>query len=77
MRATFSGTQADPLNTWQAPNTGRHMQRENWAFARVACGKLVEMWVLPDNLTLLRQLGIIGDEELRDVGNPTVATPAA
>ena len=49
--------------------------REVWVFARVACGKVAEVWVLVDNLTMLRQLGIISDEELRDAGTPTVATP--
>ena len=51
------------------------MEQELWAFARVVCGKLAEVWVLPDNLTMLRELGIITDEELRDAGTPTVATP--
>jgi hypothetical protein len=46
------------------------------AIYRVACGRIAEEWILPDNLTLLRQLGIITDEELADAGTPTVATPA-
>jgi hypothetical protein len=52
------------------------MVRESFAFYRVACGTIAEGWVLPDNLTMLRQLGIITDEELADAGTPTVATPA-
>jgi predicted ester cyclase len=76
MRTTFAGTQADPIENLGAPNTGRPMAREVWVFARVACGKVAEVWVLVDNLTMLRQLGIISDEELRDAGTPTVATPA-
>jgi hypothetical protein len=36
---------------------------------------MAEGWILPDNLTMLRQLGIITDDELADAGTPTVATP--
>jgi predicted ester cyclase len=75
MRTTIAGTQADAIENLGAPDTGRPMAREVWVFARVACGKVAEVWVLVDNLTMLRQLGIISDEELRDAGTPTVATP--
>ena len=37
---------------------------------------IVENWIVQDNLTMLRQLGIITDDELATVGTPTVATPA-
>ena len=76
MRAILAGTQAAPLPAWGAPNTGRRMEREQQGFFRIACGRIAEDWVLPDTLTLLRELGIITDEELRDAGTPTVATPA-
>jgi predicted ester cyclase len=76
VRLTSVGTQTDPLDVWNAPDTGRHMEREVWAIHRVACGRIAEEWILPDNLTLLRQLRIITDEELADAGTPTVATPA-
>jgi predicted ester cyclase len=75
MRTTIAGTQADPIDNLGVPNTGRPMAREVWVFARVECGKIAELWVLVDNLTMLRQLGIITDEELRNSGTPTVATP--
>ena len=75
VRTTWSGTQADPLEAWDSPDTGRYAARETWVFSRVACGKIAEGWSLPDNLSLLRQLGIITDEELADAGTPTVATP--
>jgi predicted ester cyclase len=75
MRTTIAGTQADPIDNLGVPNTGRPMAREVWVFARVACGKVAELWVLVDNLTMLRQLGIITDEELHNAGTPTVATP--
>ena len=39
------------------------------------CGQIVENWIVQDNLTMLRQLGIITDDELTTVGTPTVATP--
>jgi predicted ester cyclase len=74
-RMTVAGTQADPLETWDAPDTGRRMDRQVWVFFRVACGKLSEGWALLDNLTMLRQLGIVTDEELADAGTPTVAAP--
>jgi steroid delta-isomerase-like uncharacterized protein len=75
MRATLTGTQAATLPAWGAPNTRRRMEREQQGFFRIACGVIAEDWVLPDNLTLVRQLGIITGEELRDAGTPTVATP--
>jgi predicted ester cyclase len=75
IRMAFSGTQAAPLAAWDSPNTGRPMNREVWAFHRIACGTIAEGWILPDNLSMLRQLGIITDEELADAGTPTVATP--
>ena len=42
---------------------------------RVKCGQIVENWIVQDNLTMLRQLGTITDDELATVGTPTVATP--
>ncbi len=75
-RMTFAGTQRGPFDGFGAPPTGRRMEREVWAFARVACSKIAEEWVLQDQLTMLRQLGIVTDEELDDAGTPTVATPA-
>ena len=71
-----TGTQADILDAWNAPATGRAIARPTWAIYHLACGKLSEGWALPDNLTMLRQLGIITDDELTDSGTPTVATPA-
>ena len=74
-RMITAGTHSDPLDTWNAPETGRRMEREVWLFARVACGRTAEAWSMPNNLSMLRQLGIITDEELADAGFPTVATP--
>jgi steroid delta-isomerase-like uncharacterized protein len=75
VRMVVTGTQADALDAWDAPMTGRTMERPTWAFYHVMCGKINEGWALPDNLTMLRQLGIITDDELIDAGTPTVATP--
>jgi predicted ester cyclase len=32
VRLTSVGTQTDPLDVWNAPDTGRHMEREVWRF---------------------------------------------
>jgi predicted ester cyclase len=71
----WHGTQDGPIPQWDAPATGRPMEREAINIWRVACGRLAEAWVVADNLTMLRQLGIISDEELASVSTPTVATP--
>ena len=57
------------------PATGRPMAREAAGLWRVECGQIVENWIVQDNLTMLRQLGIITDDELATVGTPTIATP--
>jgi steroid delta-isomerase-like uncharacterized protein len=71
----WTGTQDGPLSQWGAPATGRPMARESLVVWRVACKQLAENWIVQDNLTMLRQLGIITDEELVTAGTPTVATP--
>jgi C-1 hydroxylase len=71
----WRGTQDGPLTQWGAPATGLPMAREAAGLWRVECGKLAEVSVVVDNLTMLRQLGIITDEELTTGGTPTVATP--
>ena len=67
----WRGTQDGPLPQWGAPATGRPMERESLVVWRVACGQLAENWIVQDNLTMLRQLGIITDEELATAGTPT------
>ena len=71
----WRGTQDGPIPQWGAPATGRPMAREAAGLWRVECGQLAEVSVVVDNLTMLRQLGIITDEELATAGTPTVATP--
>jgi hypothetical protein len=75
-RTTWTGTQADDLELWGASDTGRRMERAGIGFVRVTCGQIAEAWFVQDNLTMLRQLGIITDDELATAGTPTVATPA-
>jgi hypothetical protein len=55
--------------------TVQAMERESITIYRVACGQIAENWIVQDNLTMLRQLGVITDDELATVGTPTVATP--
>jgi predicted ester cyclase len=71
----WTGTQEGPFPQWGAPATGRRMSRESIIIWRLECGRIVESSVVQDNLTMLRQLGIITDDELATAGTPTVATP--
>ena len=41
------------------PPTGRHMEVDEVYFLRVEDGKFVEFWGLEDNLTRMRQLGVL------------------
>jgi predicted ester cyclase len=76
VRTITSGTQMGPMvDMGNAPASQRQMERENIAIWRVACGKLTEQWIVQDNLGMLRQLGVITDDEMGDLGTPTVATP--
>ena len=75
VRLTWTGTQQAPLEVWDAPATGRPASYELVAIYRVQCGQLAEQWVVADYLGLLRQLGVVTDDELQTVGTPTVATP--
>lgn len=73
-RMTWSGTQLDPLEPWGAPATGRPAEFMVISIMRVECGRLAEEWPLFDDLTMLRQLGIITDDELATAGGATSAT---
>jgi len=76
VRTIMSGTQMGPMvDMGNAPASERQMTRENIAIWRVACGELAEQWIVQDNLGMLRQLGVVTDDEMGDVGTPTVATP--
>jgi predicted ester cyclase len=75
VRLSWTGTQQAPLEAWGAPATGRRASYELVAIYRVRCGQLAEQWIVADYLSLLRQVGIVTDDELRTVGTPSVATP--
>jgi steroid delta-isomerase-like uncharacterized protein len=74
---TWSGTQEDGMEAWGAPATGRRASYDLVAIYRIACGRLAEQWVVADYLTMLRQLGIVTDEELATAATPMVATPVS
>jgi len=71
----WQGVQYGSLPQWGCRRWGDRW-RENRSSSGAACGRLSEAWIVQDNLTMLRQLGIITDEELADAGTSTVATPA-
>ena len=75
VRLSWTGTQQAPLEAWGAPATGRRATYELVAIYGVRCGQLAEQWIVADYLGLLRQVGVVTDDELRTVGIPTVATP--
>jgi steroid delta-isomerase-like uncharacterized protein len=66
-RLTWRGTNLAPLEPWGAPATGRSAEFAAVSIVRVDCGRLAEEWALFDDLTMLRQLGIITDAELASV----------
>ncbi len=76
VRLSWTGTHSDPIEAWGAPATGRPTRYELIGVYRVACGRLAEQWLVVDYLTMLRQTGLITDDELATVGDPSVATPA-
>jgi predicted ester cyclase len=57
VRYTSRGTQRGPFGP--IPATGRPVQISSYLTARIADGKIVEMWGLDDQLGLLQQLGVI------------------
>jgi predicted ester cyclase len=76
VRTIMTGTQMGPMvDIGNAPATNQSMTRENIAIWRVECGELAEQWFVQDNLGMLRQLGLITDEELSGAVDPE-ATPA-
>lgn len=51
------GTHEGPL--WGIEPTGREIEVQQMAFVRVEDGMIAERWFLPDNLSLLHQLGVV------------------
>src|SRR5215203_669400 len=74
-RLTWAGTQQAPLEAWGAPITGRAATWQMIVIYTVRCGQLAEQWIAADYLGMLRQLGVVTDDELQTAGTPTVATP--
>lgn len=60
MRITSRGTHEGEFVGIDA--TGREIEVQQTAFVRIEDGKIVERWLLPDNLGLLQQLGAVGLE---------------
>lgn len=57
IRYTSRGTQRGPFGP--LPATGRRVMISSYLIARIADGKIVEMWGLDDQLGLLQQLGVL------------------
>jgi predicted ester cyclase len=76
VRMTFAGTHQGAFEDTNSAATSRQAAWSSILIWRVECGKLAENWVVSDRLGELRQLGIVTDDELADIGTPTVATPA-
>jgi steroid delta-isomerase-like uncharacterized protein len=58
-RVTLRGTHRGPF--LQVPPTGRQVAMDVIDVVRLADGKIAEHWGVADNLTLLRQVGAIGE----------------
>ena len=71
---TADATHLGELAPWNAPATGKAATWEGISVVRVACGRIAEVWNQIDYLSLLVQLGIISDTELRDIA--PAGTPA-
>jgi steroid delta-isomerase-like uncharacterized protein len=54
--ATYSGTQTGPMGDY--PATGRSVESTFLAFFRIEAGRIAELWVEWDNVSMLTQLGL-------------------
>jgi predicted SnoaL-like aldol condensation-catalyzing enzyme len=74
---TWNGTQRDSVSPWNAPAGEKPASYWLMIMYRVECGKLAEQWVVADYLSMLRQEGIVTDDELATLGSAAdaVATP--
>lgn len=57
MFATYEGTHRGPLG--QIPPTGRKVSFDFAGVFRIEDDKLAELWITWDNMTILRQLGLL------------------
>lgn len=75
---TWSGTHSDTIGQWNAPATGMPTTFAFMAMYRVECGLLAEQWVVLDYFSMVREVGLITDDELATIGSAAqAATPAA
>jgi predicted ester cyclase len=74
---TRIGTQRDSVTPWNAPAADKSSTIWIMLLYRVECGKLAEQWAVADYLSMLRQTGIITDDELATLGSAAdaAATP--
>ena len=61
-RWTFTGTHEGPMPDLGIEPTGRTVEFSGLFIDRLEDGRVVEMWHLMDNLTLMQQLGVIPQE---------------
>jgi predicted ester cyclase len=54
--ATYSGTMTGPLG--DLPATGKSMESKFMTIFRIEDGRIAELWVEWDNLSMLTQLGL-------------------
>ncbi|WP_227352869.1 ester cyclase [Haladaptatus salinisoli] len=57
VRITSRGTHEGEFVGIEA--TGKEIEVQQTAFVRIEDGKIAERWLLPDNLGLLRQIGVV------------------
>ena len=77
---TWSGTAAGETATLMGQEVsipaGATSEWATTVFFRIECGKIAEVWPLPDRLGQLVDLGVITDEDLQVQGVASAATPA-
>lgn len=74
---TWNGTHSDVIDQWNAPATGNTTSFAFMAMYRVECGLLAEQTVVLDYFSMVREVGLVTDDELATVGSAALAaTPA-
>jgi predicted ester cyclase len=73
---TFQGDTAMFFgNELDIPEAGLTSDWVSTVFFRIECGKVREVWPISDRHRQLRHLGVITEEELRNVDSPATPTP--
>ncbi len=74
---TWNGTHSDVIDQWNAPATGNPTSFAFMAMYRVECGLLAEQTVVLDYFSMVREVGLVTDDELATIGSAALAaTPA-